>query len=90
MKTPKLAELKIDRAGTKNLRARLGRTKHIKITIRVDAGKFRSLSTISGRKLPAYYRLIGQLLKTKLDDIAASRLDRIERELKKLKRQIAA
>jgi hypothetical protein len=90
MKPPKLAALKIDRQGTKNLRTKLRKTKNIKITIHVDAGNLGSLSTMTARKLPAYYRLIGQLLKKKLDDHAASRLDRVERELRKLKRQIAA
>jgi hypothetical protein len=89
MKPPKLTELKIDRPGTKNLRAKFRKTKNIKITIHVDAGNLGSLSTMTARKLP-YYRLIGQLLKTKLDDDAASRLARVEREPRKLKRQIAA
>jgi hypothetical protein len=90
MKQPKINAIEIDLAGTKDLRAKLRKTKNIKLTIKIDSGSFDSLSKFRGKKLPSYYQIIGQLLKTKLDDTAVSRLNRVERELKKLKRQIAA
>ena len=89
-KQPKMSSLKIDRAGTQNLRAKLKKTKTIKIVINVNAGNLNSLSKYPGKQLAPYYQLLGQLLKTKLDDSASSRLDRVERELKILKRHIAA
>jgi CRISPR/Cas system CSM-associated protein Csm2 small subunit len=90
MKRPKLNDLTIDRAATRNLRAQLKKNKNIKITINVDAGTLASIRTRGGKTLFPYYQFLGQLLKKNSDDTAISRLDRIERELKKIKRQIAA
>jgi hypothetical protein len=78
MKQPKMSSLTIDRAGTQSLRAKLQKTKTIKIVINVDAGNLSSLSKSPGKRLPPYFQLLGQLLKTKLDDTATSRLDRVE------------
>ena len=90
MKQPKLNNLTIDRVGTRQLRTQLKKSKKIKITINFDAASLRFVRKIDGKTSPPYHQLISQLLKENLDDNALSRLDRIERELKKLKRQIAA
>lgn len=90
MKPPKINNLRIDRAGSKSLRARLKKTKAIKITIHLDARSLSSLEKIGDKRLLPYYESLGQFLKVKPDNTAVSRLERIEKEIKKLKRQIAA
>jgi hypothetical protein len=56
----------------------------------VNTGRLNSLSKSPGKRLAPYYQIVGRLLKMKLDDSASFRLDRVERELKILKRHIAA
>lgn len=90
MKQPNVNSVIIDRAGTKTLRAKLKKTKNVKITINVDADSIGAISKHRGKNWPAYYRITGRILNTKFDDNAVARLERVERELKKLKRQIAA
>lgn len=90
MKQPKLSDLKIDAAGTRNLRSELNKTKKIKITIHIDAVGSDSTREKGGRTALPYQRILTQLLTENSNEKAASRLDRIEKELKKLKRQIAA
>ena len=90
MKRPKLSDLKIDYAGTKNLRAQLRETKKIKITINFDTSSLGATGKSGGKTSPPYSRFLSQLFKDNLDKRAISRLDRLEKELKKLKRQIAA
>jgi len=90
MKQPKVNDLTIDRAGTRQLRAQLKKNKKIKITINVDAASLGSVRNIGGKTSLPYHGFLSQLLKEHLDEKAISRLNRIERELKKLKRRIAA
>ena len=90
MKQPKLSDLLIDHAGTRNLRSQLKKTKKIKITIHIDAVSSDSKRKRGGRTALPYQRILTQLLNENSNEKAASRLDRIEKELKKLKRHIAA
>ncbi len=90
MKQPKLSDLLIDHAGTRNLRSQLKKTKKIKITIHIDAVSLESMRKRGGQTSLPYQRILTQLLNENSNEKAASRLDRIEKELKKLKRQIAA
>ena len=90
MKQPKLTDLVIDRAGTRNLRSQLNKTKKIKITIHIDAVSSDLKRKRGGPTSLPYQRILTQLLNENSTEKAASRLDRIEKELKKLKRQIAA
>jgi hypothetical protein len=92
MRQPKLSDLTIDPAGTRKLRSRLTKTKKIKITINIDERSLTFLRKVSHQLAPPYLRLLNQVFKqgpTYTDETKA-RLDRIERELQKLKRQIAA
>jgi len=92
MKQPNLNNIMIDSPGTKKLRAQLKRTKKIKITINIDERSLTLLKRVSGRSALPYQQILRRVLEqtgSERDD-AKSRLDRIERELEKLKRQIAA
>ena len=92
MKQPKLNELVIDRRGTKEIRSKMKRSKKIKITINVDEDSLVLLRKMSSETGAPYQKLLNQILKEGLSkrSEAESRLDRIEKELKRIKREIAA
>ncbi len=92
MKQPNLNELVIDRRGTKEIRSKMKRSKKIKITINVDEDSLVLLRKMSSETGAPYQKLLNQILKEGLSkrSEAESRLDRIEKELKRIKREIAA
>ena len=92
MKQPKLNELVIDRRGTKEIRSKMKRSKKIKITINIDEDSLVLLRKMSSETSAPYQKLLNQILKDGLSkrSDAESRLDRIEKELKRIKREIAA
>jgi predicted DNA binding CopG/RHH family protein len=92
MKKPRIRDLKLDAEGTRRLRTEMAGRTSVKITINVDAdslAKLKELSTDSG--VP-YQRLLNTILKERLSKVETthSRLDRIEKELARLKKTIAA
>ncbi len=91
MKQPKLSNLTIDHEGTKKLRGQMKRSRSVKITINIEEQPAR-VQQNSGRPVIPYQHILSQVLKEVSLEKAdgQSRLDRIERELAKLKRQIAA
>ncbi len=92
MKQPKLNELVIDRRGTKENRSKMKRSKKIKVTINVDEDSLVLLRKMSSETGAPYQKLLNQILKEGLSKRteAESRLDRIEKELKRIKRELAA
>ena len=92
MKQPKLGDVKIDRKGTKRLRSQMARPTKIKITINVDEDSLAALRKMSGKSGVPYQTLLNQVLKEGLDKRkeAETRLDKLERELEKLKKKVAA
>ena len=90
MKQPKLNDLTIDFEGTRKLRSQLTKTKKIKITINIDEQSLTFLRKVSRQSTPL--RFLYQAVKEGVSYTGETkaRLDRIERELQKLKRQIAA
>ncbi len=92
MRQPKLNEIVIDRSGTKEIRSKMKRSKKIKITINVDEDSLVLLRKMSSETGAPYQKLLNQILKEGLSkrSEAESRLDRIEKELKRIKREIAA
>ena len=92
MKQPNLNNLTIDYSGTRKLRSQLKKTKKIKITINIDERSLTYLRKASGQSAIPYQQILSQVLRDTVIERgeAKSRLDRIERELEKLKRQIAA
>lgn len=92
MRKPKTSELTIDLPETKRVRAGISRRKSVKITINIEAttlAKFRALSESTG--VP-YQRLINRSLAESLvaEATAQSRLEQIEKEVKALKKKLAA
>jgi predicted DNA binding CopG/RHH family protein len=92
MKQPKLNSLQIDKVGTEKLRAELAKKKSIKITINIDADSLLTLKGIARDTGVPYQRLLNRLLKQglKTRDTIETRLNRLEQELKKMKREFAA
>lgn len=92
MKQPKLNDLLIDRRATREIRSKMKRTRKIKITINVDEDSLALLRKMSTETGAPYQRLLNQILKEGLSkrSEAESRLERIEKELKRIKRKIAA
>ena len=92
MKQPKTSDLVMDRKGTKRMRSEAARTKKIKITINIDQDILDAIRKLASNAGGSYQKLLNQVLKDGLKkrDDADSRLDRIERELERLKKSRAA
>ena len=92
MRKPSLKNLKIDAAETKNIRESMARQKSVKITININAETLAKLRSISDKTGVPYQRLINRTLTESLHGKGSSesRLARIEKELKDLKKKIAA
>lgn len=91
MKQPRLNDLQLDAKGTEQLRQLAAHSKKIKITFNIDENSLKSLQNMSSKTGIPYQRLLNQILKEGLDkrNTSENRLDRLERELKKLKNQAA-
>jgi Zn-dependent M16 (insulinase) family peptidase len=85
-KQPNLGDLAIDHAETRKIRSQLNKTKRIKITINIDERSLTVLRKISRRSAAPYLRLLDQALKERGIEKGETktRLDRIEKELKKM------
>jgi len=92
MKVPKTRDLKFDKAGTKFMRSKMAKAKTIKITINVDAASLAALKELAAKSGVPYQRLLNIILKEGLGrkDTVESRLERIERDLRKMKKALAA
>lgn len=92
MKEPKLKSLKFDRKETGRVQRAINRKKSIKITINVDADSLAAVKQEAAVSGVPYQRLLNNLLKQSLSEkrAAESRLDRLERELKEVKKKLAA
>jgi predicted DNA binding CopG/RHH family protein len=91
MRQPKLSDLKIDTKGTRQTREQASKIKKIKITINVDEDSLEALRSISAKTGAPYQKLLNQILKEGLQSRSAaeSRLDRLEKELERIKKKIA-
>ncbi len=92
MKQPKMSNVKLDKKGTKTTRKAMAKSKKIKITINFDADVIEQVKTISDETGTPYQTLLNKILKEALiqKNSEINRLDRLENEIKKLKRKIAA
>jgi hypothetical protein len=84
--------MKVDTAGTRRLRAEMAGRGSVKITINVDADSLAKLKELSAESGVPYQRLLNSILKERLvkADTLRSRLDRIEKELARVKKTLAA
>ena len=92
MKEPKLNELVIDEKGTQQIRRKMAASRSIKITINIDKGNLEMLRAKAAKTGVPYQRLLNRLLTSALqnDTQTESRLDRLEKEISRLKRRIVA
>jgi len=84
--------MKVDIAGTRRLRAKMAGRGSVKITINVDADSLTKLKELSAESGVPYQRLLNGILKERLAkaDTLRSRLNRIEKELARVKKALAA
>ena len=92
MRKPSIRDLKVDTAGTHRLRAEMAGRGSVKITINVDADSLTKLKELSAESGVPYQRLLNGILKERLAkaDTLRSRLNRIEKELARVKKALAA
>ena len=92
MQQPNLSHLRIDRVATKKLRAALSKKNRVTITVNLDTDSLKALKTRSRTTGIPYQRLLNTLLTTNVtqQESIQSRLDRLEQELRKIKRRVAA
>jgi predicted DNA binding CopG/RHH family protein len=92
MREPKLKNLKVDIVETTKLRRALKKQKLVKITINLDADSLETVKKEASASGIPYQRLLNKLLKDSLASKRAtdSRIDRIERELREVKKRLAA
>jgi predicted DNA binding CopG/RHH family protein len=92
MKEPRLKNLKEDTLETAKIRRSLKKQKRVKITINLDADSLEALKKEALASGVPYQRLLNKLLKQSLANkrAAESRIDRLERELREIKRRLAA
>ncbi len=92
MREPRLRDLEIDERGTRRIHRRMASAKSVKITINIDAKNLAVLRTNAAKTGIPYQRLLNRLLANALRSEAKSesRLDRLEKEVTKLKKQLVA
>lgn len=92
MKQPKTTNLRIDAAGTRKIRSAMQRARSIKITINIDADSLSALRETAERTGVPYQRLLNNILKEGLanQNVTEDRLARIEKELARIKKKLAA
>ncbi len=95
MKKPKVNDLVQDMDETRKVHSAAKKSKSIKITINIDASSLSQLRKLSDQTGVPYQRLLNKFLKEGLDNQTDSmdmeaRMKKLETELKRLKRRIAA
>jgi len=92
MREPKLGDLEFDPKGTRRIRQKTAGKRAVKITINIDADALAILRTKAAKTGIPYQRLLNQVLKRALqgETQTETRLDRLEKELIRLKRKLVA
>ena len=92
MKQPRLSDVRVDAKGTKAMRKMIAKAKKVKITVNVDEDILLELREMADSTNTPYQSLLNRVLKEALHSKKeeVSRLDRIEREVERLKRKISA
>lgn len=88
----KKENLKIDWKGTKEIRTAMAKQDFVKITVNLDAKNLTALKNESEKTGVPYQRILNSLLRESLKNrgITETRLEKIEKELEKVKRKLAA
>jgi len=92
MKHPRLSDVKVDVTGTKSMRNKMAKVKKIKITINIDDDILHSLRGEAERSGMPYQSLLNRLLRDAVEKVSRdeSRLDKLEREVRELKKKLSA
>ncbi len=92
MRQPRISNLKIDKKGTASLRKIIAKAKKIKITINVDEDILLELRQIAYETGTPYQSLLNRFLRESLSakKFRSSRLDRLEKEVERLKKKLSA
>jgi len=92
VKKPRISDLKVDAAGTRRLRTEMAGGGSVKITINVDANSLAKLKALSADSGVPYQRILNRILKERLSEAETvhARLDRIEKDLARVKKTLAA
>ena len=92
MREPTLRNLKVDAPETTKIRRAMKKQKLVKITINLDADSLAAVKKEASASGVPYQRLLNKLLKESLASKRAteSRIDRLERELREVKKRLAA
>ncbi len=91
MKQPNMSDPTINCKGTKRMRTEAAHTRKVKITINIGLNSLDSLREMVGRTDAPYQQLLNRILREGLRKRGEveSRLNRIERELARLRKQLA-
>jgi predicted DNA binding CopG/RHH family protein len=91
MKEPRLKDLVIDDKGTRQIRRKMAIARSVKITINIDKDSLDILRAKAAETGVPYQRLLNQILNRALqnDTQTESRLDRLEKEITRLKKIVA-
>ncbi|MBN1114817.1 MAG: hypothetical protein JXA66_05715 [Oligoflexia bacterium] len=92
MKQPKISNLKYDSAGTQKIREQISKTKKIKITINMDADVLNEVKKLADKTETPYQKLLNKIVKESLlqKEAEESRIDKLEKEVSKIKKKLAA
>jgi predicted DNA binding CopG/RHH family protein len=91
MKEPRLNDLVINDKGTQQIRRKMASARSVKITINIDKDSLDILRAKAAETGMPYQRLLNQFLNRALqnDEQTESRLDRLEKEITRLKKIVA-
>lgn len=92
MKQPKLNDLVLNVTGTKKKRELAAKSQKIKITINIDKDSLDSLKEMASKTGGSYQKILNEIVKNGLGkhSDSESRLQRLEKEVAKIKKRIAA
>lgn len=92
MKQPNPRKLKVNQVETEKIRSKMMDSRPVKITINIEAKSLQELRKLSKDSGVPYQRLLNRMLKEGLagKQKTESRLDQLEKELRRLKQKIAA
>ena len=92
MKQPKLSELVLNVAGTKKIRDLAAKSQKIKITINIDKDSLDSLKEMALKTGGSYQKILNEIVKNGLEKRhdSESRLQKLEKEVARIKKKIAA
>jgi len=92
MKQPKISDLKLDKKETNAIRKVMKKSKKVKITINVDEDLLKDIRRMAEAQGTPYQTLLNKVLKdavnSKIEE--GSRLDKLEREIERLKKKVSA